>query len=92
MLLYWFIVPFCKLFDCIIKASVCFTTGLQLTNREILLSAIRVAQNLENFTMEEGEIVGICAANTDYLTSLVFGCFFNGLAISTLDPSFNKGE
>ncbi|TMW49713.1 hypothetical protein DOY81_005202 [Sarcophaga bullata] len=70
--------------------QVSFTSGLQLTNREILLSAIRVAQNLEHLNMELGEIVGICASNTDYLSSLVFGCFFNGLVISTLDPSFDK--
>ncbi|TMW49712.1 hypothetical protein DOY81_005201 [Sarcophaga bullata] len=70
--------------------QVSFTSGLQLTNREILLSAIRVAQNLEHLNVEQGGIVGICAANTDYLTALVFGCFFNGLAISTLDPSFDK--
>ena len=42
--------------------------------------------------MEQGEIVGICASNSDYLCSLVFGCFFRGLVISTLDPSFDKGK
>ncbi|XP_065365856.1 uncharacterized protein LOC135958849 [Calliphora vicina] len=65
-------------------------TGRELTNREILLLSIRVAQHLEDLKIEQGEIVGICAANSDYLACLVFGCLFRGLVISTLDTSFDK--
>ncbi|KAI8124318.1 4-coumarate--CoA ligase 3 [Lucilia cuprina] len=66
------------------------TTGKELTNKEILLLSIRVAQHLEDLNIKQGEIVGICAANTDYLACLVFGCLFRGLVISTLDTSFDK--
>lgn len=57
----------------------------------MLLLSQRIAQHLEALNLEQGEIIGICAVNSDYLACLVFGCLFRGLVISTLDPTFDKG-
>ncbi|KAM7349498.1 uncharacterized protein ACRADG_008411 isoform 2-T4 [Cochliomyia hominivorax] len=71
-------------------AQISYSSGKQLTNGEILLLSKRVAQHLEDLKLEQGDIVGICAVNSDYLACLVFGCLFRGLVISTLDPTFDK--
>lgn len=49
-----------------------------------------MALNFEKLQLQQCDIIGLCAANSDYVAPLAFGAILTGLAISTLDPSFDK--
>lgn len=41
---------------------------------------------------ENGDIFGICAKNSHYVTPIVFASICIGCPVSTLDPTFSKSE
>ncbi|XP_073841197.1 uncharacterized protein [Musca autumnalis] len=67
-----------------------YQSGKELTNLEIAKRSVQVAKHFEKFRMQQCDIIGLCAGNTDYIAPLVFGALAAGLTISTLDPSFDK--
>lgn len=71
-------------------SQICDNNGKMYTNEEIVTMSIRIAQNIEDLGIQQEDVVGICAANTDYLAPLAFGSLFCGAILSTLDPSFDK--
>ncbi|XP_055840538.1 probable 4-coumarate--CoA ligase 3 [Episyrphus balteatus] len=71
-------------------AQICANNGKQYTNEQILTMSIRIAQHLEDIGIQQEDVIGICASNTDFLAPLVFGSLLCGTIISTLDPSFDK--
>ncbi|XP_061394007.1 probable 4-coumarate--CoA ligase 1 [Musca vetustissima] len=71
-------------------AQVCYQSGNEMTNLEIAKHTIQVAKRFEKLQLHQGDIIGLCAGNTDYMAPLVFGALASGLCISTLDPSFDK--
>ena len=73
-------------------AQICDSDGVKLSCGQLTIMSVRAAQNLKNFGFKEGEIVGIVAKNSTYLTPVVFGCFLAGLPINPLDPSFEKED
>ena len=70
--------------------QICHPSGKTYTNREIVTLSIRVAQHFEKLQIQQGEIIGFCGSNTEYVAPLVIGTFLAGLTLSTLDPSFDK--
>ncbi|XP_055913469.1 probable 4-coumarate--CoA ligase 1 [Eupeodes corollae] len=70
--------------------QICHNNGKQYTNKQILTMSIRIAQHLEELGIQQEDVIGICASNTDYLAPLVFGSLLCGAIISSLDPSFDK--
>ncbi|XP_061392787.1 probable 4-coumarate--CoA ligase 1 [Musca vetustissima] len=70
--------------------QVCYQTGNELTNMEIAKRTVQVAKYFEKLQLQQCDMIGLCASNTDYIAPLVFGALASGLCISTLDPSFDK--
>uniref|UniRef100_A0A1I8Q2J7 AMP-dependent synthetase/ligase domain-containing protein n=1 Tax=Stomoxys calcitrans TaxID=35570 RepID=A0A1I8Q2J7_STOCA len=70
--------------------QICHQTGRQLRNMEIAIKAIQIAQHFEKLQLKQCDIIGLCAANTEYVAPLFFGALTAGLSISTLDPSYDK--
>jgi len=71
-------------------AQICHHNGKQYTNQDIITYSIRVAQYLDKIGLKEDDIIGVCAANSDFLAPVFFGAMLQGCIISTLDPSFEK--
>lgn len=65
---------------------------MEVTNEELRIKAIRVAQNLEALGFKTNDIFGVIAKNHHDLTPVVLAAFCMGCPISALDPSFQKSE
>lgn len=72
--------------------QICYPSGKEYTNREIASFSVRVALNLKlkHPWLQQQDVIGLCAANTDFVAPLTFGALLCGLSISTLDPSFDR--
>ncbi|XP_073841198.1 uncharacterized protein [Musca autumnalis] len=70
--------------------QVCYQSGKELTNLEIAKRSVQVAKHFAKLQLQQCDMIGLCAGNTDYIAPLVFGALAAGLTISTLDPSFDK--
>uniref|UniRef100_A0A1A9VRF4 AMP-dependent synthetase/ligase domain-containing protein n=1 Tax=Glossina austeni TaxID=7395 RepID=A0A1A9VRF4_GLOAU len=70
--------------------QICHPSGKTYTNGEIASLMIRVAQHFQKLNFKQRDIVGICAANSDFIAPLVFGAWATGLVINTMDVSFDK--
>ncbi|XP_073843612.1 uncharacterized protein [Musca autumnalis] len=71
--------------------QVCYQSGNELTNLEIAKRTVQVAKHFsEKLHLQQCDMIGLCASNTDYVAPMVFGALAAGLCISTLDPSFDK--
>ncbi|CAD7089735.1 unnamed protein product [Hermetia illucens] len=67
--------------------------GVQLTNGELLLRSYKIGYHLmERWNLQNTDVVGLIARNTENLAPLVFGLFFCGVSVNTLDTSFSKDE
>ena len=73
-------------------AQICYHNDKKYTNGEIATLSIRVAQHLEALGLPQCTVIGICAANSDYIAPLFFGAMLAGLTVSTSDPDLKKGE
>lgn len=65
---------------------------MQSTFDEILVKTIRVAQNLQKFNYEPGNVVGVIANNNPDLAPILFASFCLGYPVSPIDASFGKTE
>ena len=45
---------------------------------------------MQKLSVKQCDVIGLCAANSDFVAPLTFGALLCGLSISTLDPSFDK--
>lgn len=61
-----------------------------MTNDEIRMKSIRVAQNLQNLGFNKDHIFSFAASNNHHIASVVFGALAIGAGVSTLDPSYTK--
>lgn len=66
--------------------------GSEMKNWELLRDSIRVALNLRDLGLKEGDVIGFAAGNSRNIAAVVFGALLNGLPLSTLDPSFGLGD
>ncbi|XP_073842173.1 probable 4-coumarate--CoA ligase 1 [Musca autumnalis] len=69
--------------------QVCHQSGKQFTNKEMAEMSTRAAVQFRKLKMEQTDVVGICAGNSDYIAPIFYGVLFSGLCLSSSDPSFN---
>lgn len=72
--------------------QICHDDGSEMRNEEIVQAVVRVALNLKDLGLVEGNVIGIAARNSKYLAPVVFGAFTLGTPINTLDPLFEKDD
>ncbi|CAD7089736.1 unnamed protein product [Hermetia illucens] len=73
--------------------QICDDNGVRLTNGEILLRAYKFGYYLmDRWNLQNTDVVGIIARNTENLAPLVFGLFFCGVPVNAVDTSFSKDE
>lgn len=65
-------------------------TGEQWTYEELHKTASTIAQNILVKGLTQDDVIGICASNTPYVTTVALAAFMTGIPISSLDPSFDK--
>lgn len=61
---------------------------MMLTNLEIKIKTIRVANNLQKVGINVGDVVAVIARNHHYVAPVVFACLTVGAPVNTLDASF----
>lgn len=64
----------------------------QKTFEEIHVDSVKVAKNLVKLGQKLGDIVSVAGRNNKDIASVVFGCFFVGATVNTLDPIFEKDD
>lgn len=72
--------------------QVSYDDGVELTAAEMAKLSSRIAKNLTSEGFKVGEVIGMVAKNTTYVTPIVLGCMLVGCPISTLDPTFDSSE
>lgn len=64
----------------------------KLTNRELKINAIRVAQHLETLGIRSGDVVAVLAANHHHLSSVLFGAMALAAPVNILGLNFSTGN
>lgn len=72
--------------------QVCYDDGVELTAAEMVKLSTRAARNLIKNEIKYGDVIGLVAKNTTYVTPIVLACILIGAPINTLDPSFDSHE
>lgn len=67
-------------------------TNVEITCREMRVRTIKVAAYLRNNGLEQGNIVGVIASNSENLAPVVFACFSLGLPVNTLAPVMTESD
>jgi acyl-CoA synthetase (AMP-forming)/AMP-acid ligase II len=67
-------------------AQICHDDDAALTCDELRLLSIRVCLNLAENGVESGDVVGLVAKNSTFITPIIIGCFLLKCPIVTLDP------
>lgn len=67
-------------------------TDIKLTGREIRIRTIRIAENLRERGYKSGDILAICARNSENVAPVFYAALLLGTPINTLDPDFQIGE
>ncbi|KAH8279427.1 hypothetical protein KR026_009539 [Drosophila bipectinata] len=65
-------------------------TGEQLTGGQLLEQSRRLAHSFQKLKLQRGDVVGISARNTTYLTEVVIAALLNGTPINPLHPEFDS--
>ncbi|XP_043066607.1 luciferin 4-monooxygenase [Drosophila bipectinata] len=65
-------------------------TGEQLTGGQLLEQSRRLAHSFQRLKLQRGDVVGISARNTTYLTEVVIAALLNGTPINPLHPEFDS--
>jgi 4-coumarate--CoA ligase len=70
----------------------CHDDQIPVSARAMSLLSIRAAQNLWKYGIDIGDVVGIVAKNTTFLTPIILGSFIIGAPVNPLDVKFSKTE
>ncbi|KAL7735342.1 hypothetical protein ACLKA6_015730 [Drosophila palustris] len=65
-------------------------TGESLTGAELYEQSRLLAHAFQQLKLHRGDVVGICATNTTYLTEVVIAALLNGMPINPLHPEFDQ--
>lgn len=65
--------------------------GYEMRNSEIRRNSVRVALNLRDKELIEGDVIAVAAGNSRHLAAVVFGAIYNGIAVNGIDTSI-RGE
>ncbi|XP_001360977.2 luciferin 4-monooxygenase [Drosophila pseudoobscura] len=66
----------------------CDPTGEELTGAQLAQQSARIAQAFKRLGLYRGDVIGISANNTTYLTSVVIAALLRGIPINPLHPEF----
>lgn len=66
-------------------------TGETLTGGQLYEQSRRLAHAFQLLKLHRGDVVGISATNTTYLTEVVIAALLNGTPIHPLHPEFEQG-
>jgi len=72
--------------------QICDTTGQELTGAQLAQQSARIAQAFKRLGLRRGDVVGISANNSTYLTSVIIAALLRGIPINPLHPEFTEGE
>ncbi|XP_033251858.1 probable 4-coumarate--CoA ligase 3 isoform X2 [Drosophila miranda] len=64
----------------------CDPTGEELTGAQLAQQSARIAQAFKRLGLYRGDVIGISANNTTYLTSVVIAALLRGIPINPLHP------
>ena len=67
-------------------------TGSEMTCGEMFSRSVKIVKFLQTLRLEQGDVVGIIATNTENLAPVVFACLTLGLPINPLDPLLLETE
>lgn len=67
-------------------------TGESHTYEQLLINSLKVAQELKNHGIGQGDVVSICTTNTPASVFALMGSIFAGAAVNPYDPSLNKSK
>ncbi|KAH8331451.1 hypothetical protein KR074_003640 [Drosophila pseudoananassae] len=70
----------------------CDSTGQELTGSQLAQQSARIAQAFKRLGLRRGDVVGISANNSTYLTSVVIAALLRGIPINPLHPEFTEGR
>ncbi|XP_017013799.1 luciferin 4-monooxygenase-like [Drosophila takahashii] len=59
-----------------------------LLREDLLNNAIRIATFIRNLDLTQKDIVGLIARNTTHISAVAYACFFNGIAVHTLNCTY----
>lgn len=66
-------------------------TGESLTGAQLYEQSRLLAHAFQQLKLHRGDVIGISATNTTYLTEVVIAALLNGMPINPLHPEFDKG-
>lgn len=66
--------------------------GAQMTCDELRLNATRVAQNLTNIGIKQGDVVGFNCSSSENICALLHGCIFIGAIINPMALKQDKSD
>lgn len=67
-------------------------TGEALTGAQLYEQSRRLAHAFQHLNLHRGDVVGISAKNTTYLTEVVIAALLSGTPINPLHPDFDRGK
>lgn len=65
---------------------------MKLTCKEIYDQTVRIAQNLQYYNFEKGDVFSVISLNNHELAPIIFAGLCLGNPVNTLDTSFSEAE
>lgn len=70
----------------------CDITGVQLTGRQLAQQGLTIERAFRQMGLQCGDVIGIAANNTSYLTGVTIAAMLCGTPINPLHPDFDQGK
>lgn len=67
-------------------------TNSEMTCHEMRVRIMKIANHLREIGMQQGDIVGIMATNTENVAPVLFACFTLGVPVNTLAPIMTESD
>jgi len=70
----------------------CADDGVTITCQQMSQLMMNIAKNLSRLGYRQGDVAGLMAATSTYVTPAIFGCYTLGLPVSPLDVAFDVNQ
>lgn len=70
----------------------CDITGVELTGAQLAHQGLIIAHAFRRLGLQCGDVVGISAGNTSYLTGVTIAAMLSGTPMNPLHPDFDQGR
>ncbi|XP_030388396.1 probable 4-coumarate--CoA ligase 3 [Scaptodrosophila lebanonensis] len=70
--------------------QICDCTGERLTGWQLAQQGLIIAQAFKRLGLHRGDVIGVSANNTTYLTGVIIAALLSGTPINPLHPDFNQ--